>query len=311
MSNGPHDTDSSDDQHTVNVQSMHRSGEDKHELIEIVSDLTEIASKRNFRKTCKVNPELTERIKSLMYIFDQVLKSTGTTEYSTIDRGYTGDQIGEKYKNSVVSSWKNKTEKKNTVKKITHDEIMDATNTYLHRRLEFQNKREKKRIESGKVPRKLEHVTGTTDESGKVNKRGVAVYAYEERQEEEFASSEDDDENVINYLFENPAKKRVRKKTPELTFFRKSRTNAEPSISFRVDPNMKRLKTKKPVIKTRRRRHTRSVPLSPRVDTPDESTSSGSDINLPEKKSKMYALEKLDDVHNFHMSILDGEDSDE
>lgn len=269
----------------------------KHELVEIITDFTEIASKRNFKKACKVYPELTERIKGLMYIFDQVLKSTGTTEYTTIDRGYTGDQITEKYKNSVVSSWKNKTEKKNAVRKITHDEIMDGTNTYLQRRMDFQNRREKRRIDSGKAPRKLEYVTGTINNDGKVSKPGVAVFKYDKKQQEEFSSSSDDDETVINNLLDEPVKKRVIRKTSKHLEQRRRRKRLEAKASRSTS---ERSDTKKKII-------FKSETNRP-MDDADDATSRNNEY-LPVVpaacKQTKQKLAELDNIHNFQMSVLD------
>ena len=168
--------------------------EKDNELIEIVNDFTDIVSSNKFKNNYENNDEFRNQIFNLTTMFNQFSKDLGITEYTVSDSGYSGDQVLEKYKQSIKNSWKGKREKKNNIKKITHEEILDATGSYLDRRNALLKKREIKRIEDGKEPRKLE---------GDV----VSVYKYDKNQEEEYSSSDDDEDDIINEILGISSKK--------------------------------------------------------------------------------------------------------
>ena len=162
-----------------------------NELNEIVQNFTEIAKRKDFADKCKANKTLKSDTKKLMYILEQVFKSAGITEYSAIDRGYSGDELLEKYKDNVQKSWKGKKEKESTIKKISKSEIDDGTNNYLEKRLIFTKKREDKRQELGLKPRTLELEKENSN---------IHVYAYNENQKEEESSSDISDDELTNII---------------------------------------------------------------------------------------------------------------
>ena len=70
-------------------------------------------------KLFELNIGRADNVKKLMYILEQVFKSAGITEYSAVDRGYSGDELLEKWKDNVQKSWKGKKEKESSIKKIS------------------------------------------------------------------------------------------------------------------------------------------------------------------------------------------------
>ena len=94
-----------------------------NELNEIVQNFTEIAERKDFVEMCKNNKLLKKDTKKLMFILEQLFKNIGVTEYSSVDRGYSGDELLEKYKHNVQKSWKGKKEKQK--KKDKQNSLID------------------------------------------------------------------------------------------------------------------------------------------------------------------------------------------
>ena len=74
-----------------------------------------------------------------LYFCEQIFKNIGVTEYSSVDRGYSGDELLEKYKYNIQKSWKGKKEKESSIKKISKSEIDDGANVYLENKLTLTN----------------------------------------------------------------------------------------------------------------------------------------------------------------------------
>lgn len=180
---------------------------EKNELMGVVHEFADIATTKEFEDNYKHDEKFRKQIMNLTGIFNQFSKNLGVTEYTTSDRGYTGDQVLEKHKQGIAKSWKGKKAKRNAVKQITHDEIMNATNSYLERRNNLLKKREAQRIESGEAPRKLEGMVGKDSKklhmSGKhITKiENIPIYKYDENQEEESSSSDEDEDDITNNIF--------------------------------------------------------------------------------------------------------------
>ena len=162
-----------------------------NELNEIVQNFTEIAKRKDFIDKCKNNNSLKSDTKKLMFILEQVFKSAGITEYSAVDRGYSGDELLEKYKDNIQKSWKGKKEKENVIKKISKSEIDNGTNNYLEQRLIFTKKREDKRQELGFKPRTLELEKENSN---------IHVYKYNENQKDEGYSSDISDDELTDLI---------------------------------------------------------------------------------------------------------------
>ena len=144
-----------------------------NELNEIVQNFTEIAERKDFVDMCKNNKLLKKDTKKLMFILEQLFKNIGVTEYSSVDRGYSGDELLEKYKYNVQKSWKGKKEKESSIKKISKSEIDDGANVYLENKLTLTKQREDNRVKMGFKPRTLEKENSN-----------IHIYKYNENQEE-------------------------------------------------------------------------------------------------------------------------------
>ena len=172
----------------------------KNELNEIVQNFTEIAERKDFTEMCKNNKLLKKDTKKLMFILEQLFKNIGVTEYSSVDRGYSGDELLEKYKYNIQKSWKGKKEKESSIKKISKSEINDGANVYLEKRLTLTKEREDNRIEMGFKPRTLEVEKENSN---------IHIYKYNENQDEESSSSDlSDDELTDLILLGNHTKKK-------------------------------------------------------------------------------------------------------
>jgi len=169
------------------------SDSDNEDTLAIIEDFQELTVNDDFREKMKKDKKLNNMMLTLAR---QILQAAGTTEYSTTDGGYTGDQVFEKYKSSSAALWKGKVAKKNHTKQITTEEISDKADSYLKRRMRFEKAREQMMIECGHAPRKM-----ITDET-----TGMRVYVNDIQQSLPVASSDDeedsDDELFINKYLE-------------------------------------------------------------------------------------------------------------
>jgi len=203
---------------------MNNKSIEKNELMEIVNDFSEIAVSNKFQNSYKDSKIFRKQVNNLMTLFNQFSKNLGVTEYSTIDQGYSGDQFLEKYKDDISNSWRGKKEKKNSIKKITQEEIIDSVDTYLERRNKLSRQREMHRIEEGQIPRKIEG-------HGKDNTLGISVYKYDEDQNYSSSSSENEDDVIIDNLLGIPNKKKksTKKKIRKLTSEKNSQDEYDES----------------------------------------------------------------------------------
>ena len=160
-----------------------------NELNEIVQNFTEIAERKDFVDMCKNNKLLKKDTKKLMFILEQLFKNIGVTEYSSVDRGYSGDELLEKYKYNIEKSWKGKKEKESSIKKISKSEIDDGANVYLENKSILTKKREDNRMKMKFIPRTLE-----------VEKENSNIHIYDENQEEESSSSDLSDNELTELL---------------------------------------------------------------------------------------------------------------
>jgi len=163
----------------------------KNQLMGIVTDFADIALTNDFKNNYKDNEKFRETVNGIMGLFNQFSKDLGITEFTRLDGGYTGDQVIERYNQSITSSWKGKKEKKNAIKKITSDEIASGTTKYMEGRNNLLKKRESKRIEQGQIPRRLE-------DQSEDNILGTSVYKYDKNQTEDSSSSDDNDDDIID-----------------------------------------------------------------------------------------------------------------
>ena len=265
---------------------------EKNELIEIVNEFADIAKSDKFEDTFKHDENFRKQIMNITTIFGQFSKNLGVTEYTTADSGYTGDQVLEKYKQSVGSSWKGRKEKSNKIKKITHDEIMNATDLYLQRRNNLLKKREVQRVESGESPRKLEgfkennkeklHISGK--QITKIEK--IPIYKYDNIQQEYSSSSDDDDDDIINNILGIESHASTITPTNLLT------SSPKPQSGLRLDAELSKKRRK-------RRKH--------RKREKSYSSSDSSNDSEPENKTNTQVLNNVD---NYFSSILDGSDSE-
>jgi hypothetical protein len=173
---------------------MSDSDQDNSDTLEIIDDFQEFTMSEDFREKIKKNKTLENKMLNLAR---QLLRATGTTEFSTTDNGYTGDEVIEQYKNNSVSVWKDEVAKKNHTKEITNDEISVKTDSYLARRMRYDKAREERMIESGRAPRKM-----IVDEN-----TGISVFVNNQQQtlggESSNDDEESDDEIFINKYLEN------------------------------------------------------------------------------------------------------------
>lgn len=290
----------------MNKRSMKKSKEDEHsQLTKIVDNFEEIVRSDDFTQQAKNNPELQEKMQSLTAMLKEWSKACGITEYTPIDSGYTGDEVLEKYRNNVGRSWGNKTERKNAVPKITTEEITASHSSYMARKRALEDKREKDRIAIGYEPRKL-----VTDE---ITGQKIYMSTKENKSRElEYASSENEDDDIIDNILKKESKNRSTDKVGHLTYDPRSHIKEtkipkkrRKKVIVYETPSSSSCSESEEEIQTPplRRRGNRKTQLS------------GSRHISNRERIKEYgnsvSLRGLDDVHQFHMNVLDGSSDDE
>lgn len=160
-----------------------------HEMVEMVDDFAQIISADDFVKGYQSSTGLQEKMKGLMFIFDNLCKAAGVTEYSAIDGGYRGDEILNNYKQKITASWGDKQEKDSKTKTITQDEMASGAQGFEAKRRILSEKRERNRLLLGQQPRKLITRDGQTE----YVKHNAAI---------EYGSSDDGDDDIIDQILD-------------------------------------------------------------------------------------------------------------
>ncbi len=286
-----------------NKRNTSNASENDYQIVEIVDDFTELATSNEFSEKYKSNPKLQKKIQSLMTLFSTWSKAAGVTEYSAVDGGYKGDEFLEKYKDNVRMSWKDKSEKKNAVKEITNEEISSGHQGYLARRLALTHKREQQRIKGGQSSRKL-----IKDET-----TGQRVYIKLE-QEIEYDSSDEDDDLITNRILGDrraiPAHRKVSsykriQKYEEIEDEEESANSSADASSNSSDESSDDYSSdddEQIIINVREnvRGTSRNVRGTSRKEREN--------VRGNTRKDR---LNKLSDVHNYHMSMLMGSSDEE
>ena len=87
---------------------------DDEETLAIIDDFQELTLNENFRDKLKNNSSINNKMINLA---KKILKAAGTTEYTTIDGGYTGDELLEKHKIDRAGKWNGKKGKTQSYKR--------------------------------------------------------------------------------------------------------------------------------------------------------------------------------------------------
>ena len=272
-----------------------KNKEDDHcQLTKIVDNFEEIIKSDNFTHQAKNDPKLQEKMQSLTAMLREWSKACGITEYTPIDSGYTGDEVLEKYRNDVGKSWGNKSEKKNAVPKITKEEIDSSHSSYMARKRALEDKRERDRIAIGCEPRQL-----ITDE---ITGQKIYVNTKERKRIVESGSSEEDDDDIIDNIL---------KKEPR---------DAQKMGQLLYNPYTSNKNLKE---KPSKRKHKKVIVYESSESSGDsESEEESKPYNIQHNRKiesrrtitrgrikefgNSISLQGLDDIHQFHMDVLDG-----